>query len=152
MLTTEVYLPEISLRMNDSPTEFDKFDAVDAADTTGCPLLNTDQRGLPRAEDGNQYDFSRCDIGFFELGVVPPSSAFCGGQLARILRSEGNDAELQGTYNGDAIHSLGAQIVDFSISGQRLANELDQLARRRRLPKTLSCDNGPELTCKAMFF
>jgi putative transposase len=44
------------------------------------------------------------------------------------------------------------QIVDFSISGQRLANELDQLAPRRRLPKTLVCDNGPELTCKAMCF
>jgi putative transposase len=43
-------------------------------------------------------------------------------------------------------------VVDFSISGQRLANELDQLARRRRLPKTLVCDNGAELTCKAMFF
>jgi len=44
------------------------------------------------------------------------------------------------------------QIVDFSISGQRLANELDRLARRRRLPKLLVSDNGPELTCKAMFF
>jgi putative transposase len=44
------------------------------------------------------------------------------------------------------------QIVDFSISGQRLANELDRRAQRRRLPKTLVCDNGPELTGKAMFF
>lgn len=43
------------------------------------------------------------------------------------------------------------QVVDFSISGQRLANELDRLAARRRLPRTLVCDNGPELTCKAMF-
>ena len=42
------------------------------------------------------------------------------------------------------------QIVDFSISGQRLVRELDQLARR--LPKTIVCDNGPEFTCKAMFF
>lgn len=42
------------------------------------------------------------------------------------------------------------QIVDLSISGQRLARELDQLARR--LPKTIVCDNGPEFTSKAMFF
>ncbi len=41
--------------------------------------------------------------------------------------------------------------VDFSISGQRLANELDRLAQSRTLPKTLVCDNGPELTGKAMF-
>lgn len=40
------------------------------------------------------------------------------------------------------------QIVDFSISGQRLATELDRLDR---LPKTIVCDNGPELTSKAMF-
>ena len=43
------------------------------------------------------------------------------------------------------------QIVDFSISGQRLANELDRLAATRRLPKSIVCDNGPELTSKAMF-
>ncbi len=42
------------------------------------------------------------------------------------------------------------QIVDFSISGQRLARELDQLTRP--LPKTIVCDNGPELRSKAMFF
>jgi putative transposase len=40
------------------------------------------------------------------------------------------------------------QIVDFSISGQRIANELERLDR---LPKTLVCDNGPELTSKALF-
>jgi putative transposase len=44
------------------------------------------------------------------------------------------------------------QIVDFSISGQRLTREFDRLAQHRPLPKTLVCDNGPELTCKAMFF
>lgn len=42
------------------------------------------------------------------------------------------------------------QIVDFSISGERLARELDRLTRP--LPKTIVCDNGPELTSKAMFF
>ena len=44
------------------------------------------------------------------------------------------------------------QVIDFSISGQRLARELDRLDERRALPKTIVCDNGPELTCKALFF
>lgn len=44
------------------------------------------------------------------------------------------------------------QVVDFSISGQRLARELDRLAERRPLPKTIVCDYGPEFTSKAMFF
>jgi putative transposase len=42
------------------------------------------------------------------------------------------------------------QIVDFSISGDRLARELDGLSRP--LPGTIVCDNGPEFTSKAMFF
>lgn len=42
------------------------------------------------------------------------------------------------------------QLVDFSISGLRLARELDRL--KRQLPKTIVCDNGPEFTSKAMFF
>lgn len=45
-----------------------------------------------------------------------------------------------------------AQIVDFSISGLRLTRELDQISERRPLPDKIVCDNGPELTCKAMFF
>ncbi len=44
------------------------------------------------------------------------------------------------------------QIVDFSISGQRLTVELERLATSRSLPKIIVCDNGPELTSKAMFF
>ena len=44
------------------------------------------------------------------------------------------------------------QLVDFSISGARLTREFDRLASKRSLPKTMVCDNGPELTCKAMFF
>lgn len=44
------------------------------------------------------------------------------------------------------------QVVDVSISGQRLARELNRLGESRPLPKTIVCDNGPELTCKAMFF
>jgi putative transposase len=44
------------------------------------------------------------------------------------------------------------QLVDFSISGERLTRFLDELRRRRSMPKTLVCDNGTELTSKAMFF
>ena len=44
-----------------------------------------------------------------------------------------------------------AQVVDFSISGARVARELDRLGRP--FPKTIVCDNGPpEFTSKAMFF
>ncbi len=43
-----------------------------------------------------------------------------------------------------------AQIVDFSISGARVARELDRLGRP--LPEAIVCDNGPEFTSKAMFF
>ena len=43
-----------------------------------------------------------------------------------------------------------SQLVDFSISGQRLDREFDRLTRQ--LPKTIVCDNGPEFTSKAMFF
>jgi putative transposase len=43
------------------------------------------------------------------------------------------------------------QIVDFSISGQRIVNAVERLSSSRPLPKTIVCDNGPELTSKAMF-
>jgi len=42
------------------------------------------------------------------------------------------------------------QLVDTSISGQRVARELAALSRP--LPRTIVVDNGPEFTCKAMFF
>lgn len=44
-----------------------------------------------------------------------------------------------------------AQIVDFSISGERLVRMLDDLHKTRGLPKEVVVDNGPELTSKAMF-
>lgn len=43
------------------------------------------------------------------------------------------------------------QLVDLSISGQRMANFLDDLASTRGLPKRIVMDNGPEMTSKAMF-
>ena len=50
----------------------------------------------------------------------------------------------------DYTREIVLQVVDFSISGYRVARELDRL--ERKLPKTIVCDNGPEFTCKAMFF
>jgi putative transposase len=41
------------------------------------------------------------------------------------------------------------QLVDTSISGARMVRFMGTLGRR---PRTIVCDNGPELTSKAMFF
>lgn len=44
------------------------------------------------------------------------------------------------------------QIVDTSISGERVARLLTQLIELRRKPRRIVCDNGTEFTSKAMFF
>lgn len=44
------------------------------------------------------------------------------------------------------------QLVDLSISGQRMARLLEQLSQIRGLPRTLVLDNGTEMTSQAMFF
>ena len=44
------------------------------------------------------------------------------------------------------------QLVDTSITGRRLAQFLDEAAQQRPLPASIVCDNGPELTSKALFF
>ena len=41
-------------------------------------------------------------------------------------------------------------LVDRSITGDRLIDELDHLALQRGYPAVLRCDNGPELACEAM--
>ena len=43
------------------------------------------------------------------------------------------------------------QLVEYSISGHRLARFLTELATERGLPERIVMDNGPELTSKAMF-
>ncbi len=43
------------------------------------------------------------------------------------------------------------QLVDLSISGERMARYLDEVAQERGLPKRIVMDNGPEMTSKAMF-
>jgi putative transposase len=44
------------------------------------------------------------------------------------------------------------QLVDLSISGARMARFLDELGQTRELPGAIVCDNGTEMTSKAMFF
>lgn len=51
----------------------------------------------------------------------------------------------------DCTRESPGQIVDFSISGERLARYLDELAVVRGYPEELVHDNGPELTSRAMF-
>ena len=43
-------------------------------------------------------------------------------------------------------------VSDQLASGRRLARFLDEVANHRSLPASIVCDNGPELTRKAMFF
>jgi putative transposase len=42
------------------------------------------------------------------------------------------------------------KVVDFSISGYRVARELKRISRK--LSKSIVCDNGLEFTSKAMYF
>lgn len=55
------------------------------------------------------------------------------------------------TFVDDCTRECRGQIVDFSISGERLARFLDDLGERHGLPEEIVLDNGPELTSKAMF-
>ena len=43
------------------------------------------------------------------------------------------------------------QIVDFSISGERVARYLDEVSTTRELPDEIVLDNGPEMTSKALW-
>lgn len=43
------------------------------------------------------------------------------------------------------------QLIDMSISGERMARYLSQIGEERGLPKRIVMDNGPEMTSKAMF-
>src|SRR5262249_17351842 len=44
--------------------------AIDAV-ATGCPPPSTDQRGVPRPQDGNADGIALCDIGAVELAAAP---------------------------------------------------------------------------------
>ena len=65
--------------------------AIDAGNPNGCVdstgPLPTDQRGLPRAFDGNGDNSAVCDIGAFELNEQHPSPAI---SISDLTVSEGN--------------------------------------------------------------
>jgi len=52
----------------------------------------------------------------------------------------------------DYSKELVGQLVEFSISGHQVARFLDRLIEARSAPDQITCDNGPEFTCKAMYF
>ena len=52
----------------------------------------------------------------------------------------------------DYSKELIGQLTAYSISGQQVARFLDQLIEQRDAPDQITCDNGTEFTCKAMFF
>ena len=56
------------------------------------------------------------------------------------------------TIVDDGTRQSPAIVVDSSLSGARVARELDRLANERGLPRTLVTDNGPEFTSKAVVF
>jgi len=63
-------------------------------DSTGLPL-QTDQRGLPRAFDGNHDGTVRCDIGAFELQAQEVNPAISVGDA---VVTEGNSGTVNATF------------------------------------------------------
>ncbi len=52
----------------------------------------------------------------------------------------------------DFSREMVGQLTDVSISGRQVTRFLNQLIDQRGRPDQIVCDNGPEFTCKAMFF
>ena len=68
------------------------------------------------------------------------SDSLCSGRRFRVLN-------IVDEYTRESP----GQLVDLSISGQRVTRLLDQLAIRHGLPEEIVMDNGSEFTSKAMF-
>lgn len=68
------------------------------------------------------------------------SDSLCSGRRFRVLN-----------IVDDFSRECPGQLVDVSISGERLARFLDHLAVFHGLPEEIVMDNGPEMTSKAMF-
>lgn len=88
-----------------------------------------------------------------EVGMMPPPKPMPCPRAGRsilclIILANGRQFRILNIVD-DCSRECVLQIVDFSISGQRLACKLGQLARR--LSNTIVFDNGLKFTCKAMF-
>jgi putative transposase len=68
------------------------------------------------------------------------SDSLCSGRRFRVLN-----------IVDDLTRESPGQLVDLSISGERVVRFLDELARLHGLPEEIVMDNGPEFTSKAMF-
>jgi len=68
------------------------------------------------------------------------SDSLCSGRRFRVLN-----------IVDDLTRESPGQLVDLSISGERVVRFLDELARLHGLPDEIVMDNGPEFTSKAMF-
>jgi len=68
------------------------------------------------------------------------SDSLCSGRRFRVL-----------DIVDDHTRESPGQLVDLSISGERVARFLDDLAALHGLPEEIVMDNGPEFTSKALF-
>ena len=105
-VVTSVSLAQIMgpLSNNGGPTQTHALvpgsPAVDAGDPAGCrdssgALLTTDQRGKPRAFDGNGDTRTVCDIGAYELNAQDISSSI---SISDATVTEGNDGTVNVTF------------------------------------------------------
>ncbi len=90
-------------------------------------ILRSHEAGVPLADLAREHGFAEGTIYTWE------------GRRFRVLN-------IVDDFSRECV----GQLTDTSISGAGLACFLSDLDRA--LPKTIVCDNGPELTCKAMFF
>ena len=99
-ITPSVSLAQIigPLRNNGGPTQTHALvagsPAIDAGNPNGC-LTQTDQRGLPRAFDGNRDGSAVCDIGAFELNAQDLGTAI---SISDAIVIEGNSGTVTATF------------------------------------------------------
>ncbi|MGN6719935.1 MAG: choice-of-anchor Q domain-containing protein [Candidatus Binatia bacterium] len=105
-VTPSVSLAQIigPLQNNGGPTQTHALvgasPAIDAGNPNGCvdstgTPLQTDQRGLPRAFDGNGDGRAACDIGAFELNAQDISP---GISITNVTVTEGNSGTVNATF------------------------------------------------------
>jgi hypothetical protein len=82
--------------------------------TGSCPPPARDQRGVPRAQDGNQNDAAFCDIGAFEL--VPPGTSTCDGLPTTKVGTPIGET-ITGTIGADVIQGLGGNDIIKGVGG-----------------------------------